>query len=59
MTNDNMTVIQIISEHKRLPKRTRTAPHGNITTVKDGYKRVQAIVKEHGALVTRHIDIVK
>ena len=45
-----MEIVQIISEHKKIPKDK---------AVKDGFKRVEAMVKENGQLVTRHIDIKK
>lgn len=53
-----MEIVKIISEHKRL-KVNRTDGR-NITRVKPGMKRVQAIVKIKGeGRVTRHIDIPK
>ena len=44
----NMEIIQIISEHKR---KLKNRP------VQKGKKRVMAIVKDHGFLQTRHIDV--
>jgi len=45
-----MDIIKIISEHKR---KFVNKP------VKQGYKRVMAIVEESGLLQTRHLDISK
>jgi hypothetical protein len=43
-----MEIVQIISQHKRIKK---SKP------VKPGFKRVEAVIREHGFLETRHIDI--
>ena len=46
-----METVQIISEHKRIPKNK---------PVKTGYKRVEAIVKDdRGRKFTRHLDVKK
>jgi hypothetical protein len=45
-----MTIVKIISEHKRIKK---SQP------LKAGYKRVEAIVEINGKKETRHIDIKK
>lgn len=42
-----MEIIKIISEHKKVKK----------NSLKSGYKRVEAIVRDFGILMTRHIDI--
>ena len=43
-----MTILKIISEHKRIKK---SQP------VERGKKRVEAIVNDNGIVGTRHIDI--
>lgn len=45
-----MKIVKIISEWKKIPK---TQP------VKQGYKRVEAIVEIGGMLYTRHLDVKK
>ena len=45
-----MDVVQVISEHKKIKKNN---------PLENGYKRVEAIVKNFGILVTKHIDIKK
>lgn len=45
-----MNIIQIISEWKKNPR---------INPIKQGYKRVEAIVDSESGPVTRHIDIKK
>ncbi len=46
-----MKIIQIISEHKRRFRRNGNKPP------QSGYKRIMAIIEEHGILKTRHLDI--
>lgn len=48
MTNVKLPIVQIIGEHKkRVHPAKRPAP---------GFKRVQAIVRQGGKVVTRHCD---
>jgi len=42
-------IIKIISEHKKISKNN---------PVKNGFKRVEAAVRENGYVRTRHIDIL-
>jgi hypothetical protein len=45
-----MNIIKIISEHKHIKKGQ---------PLKNGFKRVEAIIEENGFKTTRHIDIEK
>ncbi len=51
-----MEIVKIISTHKRL-KVNRLGNDYKITHVKEGMRRVMAIVNIGGEMVTRHIEV--
>jgi len=60
-----MKIIRIISEHKRLRLNKHYIDASgkskvySISGPKPGYRRVEAIIEEHGILQTRHVDVPK
>ena len=53
-----MEIIKIISEHKNI-KINPLSSYKRPAPLKNGYKRVEAIVKINGIIQTKHIDIAK
>jgi len=54
-----MEIVQIISEHKRARGHYVGNRYIPAVPIRQGCKRVQAIVKIDGQKLTRHIDIPK
>lgn len=51
-----MKIIQTISEHKQI-KRNPISSYRKPAPLKNGYKRIEAIVEVDGIRQTRHLDI--